>query len=67
MPSYKVVLKDKTELRVSADDVDLTPCLDAGEGHDCQVHQYNFLKNQGDDDEITVAAIPFSEVESITS
>jgi len=69
MPSYKVVLKDeaKTELRITAEDVDIDSCQCCDEGCNTPAHFYNFLNNRDDDEPTTVAAIPFDTVLYITS
>jgi hypothetical protein len=67
--AYKVVLKDKTELSIRADDVELDGCDDA-ERH-CPTHFYNFIKYDDPEDRgeggITVAVIPHDQVLSINS
>lgn len=73
MPSYKVILKDeaKTELRITADDVELDGRDDEdGDGNITAADGssfFNFTKVDSDGDAITVAAIPFGHVLYITS
>jgi len=66
MPSYKVVIANGSQeghsLSISADDVNLDSCVSEDGDCHCQCHFFNFLKG-----DVTVAAIPFSAVLSITS
>jgi hypothetical protein len=73
--TYKVVLKDKTELNIRADDVEVE-CCDASTGEDSSehhpsVHFYNFLIDIDDDDldrsQTSVAYVPYEQVLYINS
>jgi len=65
---YKVVMKDKTEFKVKAEDVELSNC--SSDHENCNVHYYNFLVNGEDgsdydpdgDYNLTVAAVPYDAV-----
>jgi len=57
MPSYKVILKDKTEYRVTADDVS------TNDNEQGEPRWFNFIK----ENETTVAAFPFDLVEAVIS
>ena len=67
MPSYKAVLTDKTEIRITADDVNIDSPYDGDDACPDQGLFFNFTKNNGDEDSTTVAAIPFNSVLYITS
>jgi len=62
--SYKVMLRDKTEVTVSANDVDLDCNADDGS---TATPYWNFLSDIDDEESVTVAAFPFSEVLYIRS
>lgn len=71
MASYKVVLMDKSDIRVTADDVEMDCCCGENvddEGDDkCGVIRDHAFWNFTDKDGKTVAGIPFSQVLYITS
>lgn len=71
MASYKVVLVDASELRITADDVDLEGSQYENEDNEkCTSDNYayfNFWKETSGDESVTVAAIPYMQVRYITS
>jgi len=70
MASYKVVLVDATELRITADDVDLEgSCYEDDEKEYISDNFafFNFWKELSSEEIITVAAIPYAQVRYITS
>jgi hypothetical protein len=73
MPSYKVVLQDKTDVRVTAEDVCLECCCDSGDSDDdnddlkAPPRKDHVWWNFTNKEDTTVAAFPFNQVLSITS
>lgn len=73
MPSYKVILNDeaKTELRITSDDVETRGSHYEDEEGDQTSDNYawfNFYKRgSGDDEDVTIAAIPYKNVLYINS
>lgn len=68
MNNYRVVLRDKSEFKVKAQDVDVA-CGSSEENCNSHFHYYNFLVNVDEDgdydpgmDSITVAAVAFDLV-----